>query len=131
MIKSWHDDAWEDYVYWQGEDRKTLKKINKLLSDIERNGESKGIGKPEPLSENLSGCSNDSTFLMFLIDIYNSKLFSCNRKSYTLIMVIPFSSLRTLMISFTTIIFLNESFTFIRDAFSCLILSASGKLYAD
>ncbi len=55
MIKSWHDDAWEDYVYWQGQDKKTLKKINKLINDIERNGESKGTGKPEPLKEDLSG----------------------------------------------------------------------------
>ena len=55
MIKSFHDDAWDDYVYWQGENRKTLKKINRVIEDIERNGESSGIGKPEPLSGNLSG----------------------------------------------------------------------------
>lgn len=55
MIKSWHDYAWEDYLYWQSQDKKTLKKINKLLEDIERNGESIGIGKPEPLSGDLSG----------------------------------------------------------------------------
>lgn len=55
MIKSWHDYAWEDYLYWQSQDKKTLKKINKLIEDIERNGESQGIGKPEPLGENLSG----------------------------------------------------------------------------
>lgn len=53
MIKSWHDYAWDDYMYWQGQDKKTLKKINKLLNDIERNGESNGIGKPEPLGENM------------------------------------------------------------------------------
>jgi len=54
MNKSWDDDAWDDYVYWQTQDRKTLRKINKLLEDIDRNGY-KGIGKPEPLKENLSG----------------------------------------------------------------------------
>ena len=47
-------EAWEDYVYWQGQDKKTLKKINQLLQDICRN-EYEGIGKPEPLAGNLSG----------------------------------------------------------------------------
>jgi toxin YoeB len=55
MIKVWHDDAWEDYLYWQTQDRKTLKRINKLIQDIERNGQEEGIGKPEPLKGNLSG----------------------------------------------------------------------------
>ena len=55
MIKSWTDDAWEDYLYWQGLDKKTLKRINKLIEDIERNGNMKGIGKPEPLQYNLQG----------------------------------------------------------------------------
>jgi toxin YoeB len=48
------DDAWEDYLYWQAQDKKTLKRINALVKDIERNG-NKGIGKPEPLREDLSG----------------------------------------------------------------------------
>lgn len=47
--------AWNDYLYWQGKDRRTLGKINKLIKDIERNGELKGIGKPEPLKGDLSG----------------------------------------------------------------------------
>ncbi|MCL1788900.1 MAG: Txe/YoeB family addiction module toxin [Oscillospiraceae bacterium] len=55
MKKIWFDEAWEDYVYWQAEDRKTLKKINKLLISIERNGY-ECIGKPEPLKHNHSGC---------------------------------------------------------------------------
>ena len=46
--------AWEEYCYWQMQDKKTLKKINLLLSDIQRNKYT-GIGKPEPLKENLSG----------------------------------------------------------------------------
>ncbi len=54
MNKIWHDDAWEDYLYWQKQDKKTLKRINDLLKDIDRNGYS-GIGKPEPLKDNLSG----------------------------------------------------------------------------
>ena len=55
MIKLWSDRAWEEYVWWQEQDRKTLRRINKLITDIERNGEAAGIGKPEPLKENLSG----------------------------------------------------------------------------
>ena len=54
MIKQWDDDAWEDYVYWQTQDRKTLKRINALLKDVDRNGYS-GIGKPEPLKGDLAG----------------------------------------------------------------------------
>lgn len=55
MRKSWSDDAWTDYEYWQAQDKKTLKKINKLLKDIERNGQENGIGKPEPLKYEWSG----------------------------------------------------------------------------
>ena len=54
MTKVWDEDAWDDYLYWQTEDRKTLKRINQLIKDIERNGNS-GIGKPEPLKGDLSG----------------------------------------------------------------------------
>jgi len=50
----WHDTAWADYLYWQAQDKKTLKRINMLIKDIERNG-NEGIGKPEPLKENLTG----------------------------------------------------------------------------
>lgn len=53
MIKSWTDSAWEDYTYWQKEDKKILKRINNLLKDIDRNGYD-GIGKPERLTGNLS-----------------------------------------------------------------------------
>ena len=54
MKKIWHDKAWEEYLYWQTQDKKTLKKINRLLTDIDRNGYN-CIGKPEPLKANLSG----------------------------------------------------------------------------
>ena len=50
----WEDRAWDDYLYWQGQDKKTLKRINALLNDIKRNPFD-GIGKPEPLKGNLSG----------------------------------------------------------------------------
>ena len=56
--KIWSDEAWDDYLYWQTEDRKTLKRINQLIKDIERNGPLIGIGEPEALKGNLQGyCS--------------------------------------------------------------------------
>ena len=54
MTKSWDDFAWEDYLYWQSQDKKTLKRINQLLKDIDRNGYT-GIGKPEPLKSDMKG----------------------------------------------------------------------------
>ena len=50
----WDERGWNDYLAWQDNDRKTLRKINALLKDIQRNPYN-GIGKPEPLRENLSG----------------------------------------------------------------------------
>lgn len=52
MIKLGDDFAWDDNLYWQTQDHKTLRRINQLLLDIDRNGNS-GIGKPEPLKGNL------------------------------------------------------------------------------
>ena len=68
MIKSWDDDAWDDYLYWQTQDKKTLKRINSLLTDIDRQPFS-GIGKPEPLTGNLSG-------------YWSRKIDDCNRIVY-------------------------------------------------
>lgn len=53
--KIWSDDAWSDYLYWQSQDKKTLKRINQLIKDVERNGCIHGIGNPEPLKGNLHG----------------------------------------------------------------------------
>ena len=50
----WEDRAWDDYLYWQTQDKKTLKRINALIKDMQRNP-FEGIGKPEPLKGNLSG----------------------------------------------------------------------------
>lgn len=55
MRKIWFDEAWEDYIYWQSEDKKTLKRINSLIKDIERSGGFDGIGKSEALKGNLNG----------------------------------------------------------------------------
>ena len=54
MKISWNNKAWEEYVKWQSEDKKVVKKINELIKDIERNG-NEGIGKPEPLKHEFSG----------------------------------------------------------------------------
>ena len=50
----WEEKAWEEYCYWQTQDKKTLKRINILIKDIQRNSY-EGIGKPEQLTENLTG----------------------------------------------------------------------------
>ena len=50
----WEDRAWSEYLYWQTQDKKTLKRINALIKDIQRSPY-EGIGKPEPLRANLSG----------------------------------------------------------------------------
>jgi len=54
MKKLWHDKAWEEYLLWQTQDKKTLAKINRLLLSIDRNGYD-CIGKPEPLKDDLAG----------------------------------------------------------------------------
>ncbi|MBR0307260.1 MAG: Txe/YoeB family addiction module toxin [Mogibacterium sp.] len=54
MRKLWDDIAWEEYLYWQAQDKRALRKINQLLKDIDRNGYN-CTGKPEPLSGNLAG----------------------------------------------------------------------------
>lgn len=80
MKKLWTDEAWEEYLYWQTQDRKTLKKINKLLNDIDRNGYH-CIGKPEPLTGNLSGywsvCIDSKNRIVFRILDENIEILQC------------------------------------------------------
>lgn len=80
MNKVFTENAWRDYLYWQTEDRKTLKKINQLLNDISRNG-NVGIGKPEALVGDLSGYwsrrINDKDRLIYKIDEQNIYIISC------------------------------------------------------
>jgi toxin YoeB len=54
LKKIWSDKSWDDYLYWQKQNKNILKKINILIRDIERNP-FEGLGKPEPLKGNLSG----------------------------------------------------------------------------
>ena len=80
MNKTFSDQAWEDYVSWQSEDRKTLKRINQLLKDIDRNG-NEGIGKPEPLKGNFSGYwsrrIDEKNRLVYRIDGGNLLIAAC------------------------------------------------------
>jgi len=80
MNKLFTDNCWADYDYWESEDRKTLSRINKLIDDISRNGNT-GIGKPEPLTGELSGFwsrrINDKDRLIYRIDGNDICILSC------------------------------------------------------
>ncbi|ASJ38428.1 addiction module protein [Vibrio vulnificus] len=79
-LLSWTDDAWDDYLYWQTQDKKTLKRINKLINDVKRSP-FEGIGKPEPLKENLSGFwsrrIDDTNRLVYAVDDQVITIISC------------------------------------------------------
>ena len=75
---AWTREAWSDYTYWQTQDRKTLKRINKLILDAQRSL-FEGIGKPEPLKENLSG------FWSRRIDATNRLVYAVDEKQLTVI----------------------------------------------
>ena len=79
-LLAWTDDAWSDYVYWQGQDKKTLKRINKLITDTKRSP-FEGIGKPEPLKENLSGFwsrrVDESNRLVYAVNDSHITVISC------------------------------------------------------
>ncbi len=79
MNKVFTKNGWDDYLYWQTEDRKTLRKINQLIEDVTRNG-NEGIGKPIALSGNLAGFwsrrINDKDRLIYKIDSENIYILS-------------------------------------------------------
>jgi toxin YoeB len=68
---AWTDAAWLDYLYWQGQDKKTLKRINMLIADTKKSP-FEGIGKPEALRENLAGFwsrrIDESNRLVYAVD---------------------------------------------------------------
>ncbi len=80
MKVSFEEQAWEQFQYWLEQDKKTLKKINKLLADISRNGNS-GIGHPEALKGNLSGWwsreIDEKNRLIYRIDGDTVKIYQC------------------------------------------------------
>jgi toxin YoeB len=79
-LLAWTNEAWSDYVYWQGQDKKTLKRINKLIMDAQRSPY-EGLGKPESLKENLSGFwsrrIDESNRLVYAIDNNKLTILSC------------------------------------------------------
>ncbi|MCE0559259.1 Txe/YoeB family addiction module toxin [Motilimonas sp. E26] len=79
-LLSWTDDAWDDYLYWQTQDKKILKRTNKLINDVKRSP-FEGIGKPEPLKENLSGFLSrridDTNRLVYAVDDQAITILSC------------------------------------------------------
>ncbi|WP_040725855.1 Txe/YoeB family addiction module toxin [Thiomicrorhabdus sp. Kp2] len=75
---SWTESAWSDYLYWQTQDKKTLRRINRLITDTMRSP-FEGIGKPEPLKENLSG------FWSRRIDETNRLVYAFDNKKITII----------------------------------------------
>ena len=78
---SWTDEAWKDYIYWQTQDKKTLKRINKLIEDIKRDDPLAGIGKPEPLKASLTGFwsrrIDDTNRLVYAVDENFITVISC------------------------------------------------------
>ena len=79
-LLSWTDEAWNSYVFWQTQDKKTLKRINKLISDV-KHSPFDGVGKPEPLKENLSGFwsrrIDDTNRLVYTVDDNAITVISC------------------------------------------------------
>ena len=67
----WTHKAWQDYLYWQTQDKKTLKKINELIKDIERNGVLNGIGKPEKLKYRNGYSRRIDQYNRLIYDIVN------------------------------------------------------------
>ena len=69
---AWTAEGWEDYLYWQTQDRKTLKRMNALMNDMLRDDPFVGIGKPEALKHALAGAwsrrIDDSNRLVYVAD---------------------------------------------------------------
>lgn len=84
MNKLWSDKAWLDYLYWQTQDKKTLKRINELIKDIERNGIGQGIGKPESLKfrKGWSRRIDEKNRLVYDIDSSGNLLIASCRGHY-------------------------------------------------
>lgn len=79
-LLSWTDESWDDYLYWQTQDKKTLKRVNKIINDVKRSP-FEGIGKPEPLKETLSGFwsrrIDDTNRLVYAVDDNAITVISC------------------------------------------------------
>ena len=79
-MMSFLDDGWEEYLYWQSQDKKTLKKINRLLQSINRDGAMNGEGKPEKLKGEIDTYSrriDDKNRLVYIANAGNYTVMSC------------------------------------------------------
>ena len=80
ILLQWDFDAREDYLYWQAESKKNVKRINQLINDMIRHP-FEGIGKPEPLKNNLAGLwsrrIDEEHRIVYLVDDGNIVIFSC------------------------------------------------------
>ena len=79
-LLTWTPEGWDDYLYWQRQDKKTLKRINRLIGETLRDP-LHGIGKPEPLKENLSGYHSrridQTNRLVYAIEAEQIVIISC------------------------------------------------------
>ncbi|MFT5717666.1 MAG: toxin YoeB [Urechidicola sp.] len=79
-VLAWTKEAWKDYIYWQSQDKKTLRRINKIITETQRSP-FEGIGKPEPLKENLKGFwsrrIDESNRLVYVVDNKFLTIISC------------------------------------------------------
>lgn len=79
-VLSWTKEAWSDYLYWQGQDKRTLRRINQLIVDTQHSL-FEGIGKPEPLKANLSGFwsrrIDETNRLVYTVDKGQLTIISC------------------------------------------------------
>ena len=80
MKKIWSDRSWDDYLYWQNDNKNLLKKINLLIRDIERDPYN-GLGKPEPLKNKLSGWwsrrIDDTNRIVYRVEKGNLEIAQC------------------------------------------------------
>ena len=81
----WTEAAWSDYLFWQGQDKKKLKRINRLIDEVTRTP-FEGIGKPEALKENLSGCwsrrIDDTHRLVYAVSDTHITIIACRYHYY-------------------------------------------------
>ena len=79
-VLAWTKETWADYLYWQGQDKKTLQRINKLITATQHSP-FQGIGKPEPLKENLAGFwsrrIDETNRLVYVVDGTQLTIISC------------------------------------------------------
>ncbi len=79
-LLAWTIAAWSDYLFWQAQDKKTLKRINRLIAEVHRSP-FEGIGKPEALKENLAGFwsrrIDETNRLVYAVDDSHITIISC------------------------------------------------------